>query len=201
MLFALVLICTVFSYQPAKAQPQNKSPYNIQRQPNWGPVGYDYVEYYYIPAIESYYSVPTHQFIYLDNNNWIFSPTLPPAYKNYNLYDGNVVVMNENKPYTKLLEHRVKYRGYTPKLPIIRDSKDEKYNGRKDNGKHKGWYKNKGKNDDRDDDDNKGNNGKHKGWDKDKKDKKDKKDDKDDKDDDDDDKGKKNKKHKHDEKD
>ncbi len=36
---------------------------NIGSQPLWGPVGYDHVDYYYLPDIESYYSVPRQQFI------------------------------------------------------------------------------------------------------------------------------------------
>ena len=38
---------------------------NIGAQPLWGPIGYQHVDYYYLPDIESYYYVPTRQFIYL----------------------------------------------------------------------------------------------------------------------------------------
>jgi hypothetical protein len=41
---------------------------NIGSQPVWGPVGYDHVDYYYLPDIETYYYVPTRQFVYF--NKW-----------------------------------------------------------------------------------------------------------------------------------
>ena len=43
-------------------------------------VGYDHVEYYYIPDIQAYYYVPDHQFIYLNRGHWTFSRELPPRY-------------------------------------------------------------------------------------------------------------------------
>jgi hypothetical protein len=51
-----------------------------------GTVGYDYVEYYYLPDIETYYYVPKHQFVYLSNGKWIFATSLPSRYSSYNLY-------------------------------------------------------------------------------------------------------------------
>ena len=43
---------------------------NLGSQPVWGPTGYDYVEYYYLPDIEVYYSVPKNRFYYYENNKW-----------------------------------------------------------------------------------------------------------------------------------
>ena len=48
--------------QPATAQVSVNI--NIGSQPVWGPVGYDYVEYYYLPDIDMYYHVPTQQYVY-----------------------------------------------------------------------------------------------------------------------------------------
>ena len=50
---------------------------NISSQPLWGPVGYDYVEYYYLPDLEVYYYVPAHQWVYLNGGRWIFATSLP----------------------------------------------------------------------------------------------------------------------------
>jgi hypothetical protein len=55
------MICT-----PASAQVRVNI--NIGSQPVWGPVGYDHVDYYYLPDIETYYYVPTRQFVYF--NKW-----------------------------------------------------------------------------------------------------------------------------------
>ena len=46
------------------AKAQVKVNLNVGAQPEWGPTGYDRVEYYYMPDIESYYYVPKKQFVY-----------------------------------------------------------------------------------------------------------------------------------------
>jgi len=103
---------------------------NIGLQPDWGPVGYDYVEYYYIPEYEIYYYVPKHQFVYFDGGQWIFVSTLPPRYKTVNLYTTYKVVVNEPKAYVHFDQDKVKYakyKGSSEKQVVIRDSKDPKY--------------------------------------------------------------------------
>ena len=103
---------------------------NIGAQPLWGPIGYQHVDYYYLPDIESYYYVPTRQFIYLSNDRWIFGANLPARYGNYDLYRGYKVVMNQPEPYLQFSNHIVqykKYKGYSGKQSIIRYSNDPKY--------------------------------------------------------------------------
>ena len=64
--------------------------------PAWAPPyqNQSRIQYYYIPDIEVYYDVWNHEFIYLENGNWVFAPGLPPWYSNYDLYGGHVVVLN-----------------------------------------------------------------------------------------------------------
>lgn len=102
---------------------------NIGSQPVWGPVGYDHAEYYYLPDIEAYYYVPRHQFVYLSGNKWIFSATLPPRYRNYDLYSGYKVVVNEPYAYRHFDRDRRQYSEYRGRhdQQIIRDSHDRKY--------------------------------------------------------------------------
>lgn len=102
---------------------------NIGSQPAWGPVGYDYVDYYYLPDIETYYYVPKRQFVYLSGGKWIFSYGLPPAYRTYNLYSGYKVVVNQPRAYQLFSTHKVKYAGYKGNKSqfIIRNSNDPKY--------------------------------------------------------------------------
>src|ERR1700722_15363691 len=71
---------------------------NIGLQPVWGPVGYDHVEYYYMPDIDAYYYVPGHQYIYFEGGRWVFAAALPPRL-NYDVYKGYKVVINDPKPY------------------------------------------------------------------------------------------------------
>ncbi len=127
--FLLLLFFALgFMYKPAQAQVGVNI--NIGAQPVWGPVGYDYVEYYYFPDIEVYYYVPTRRYIYLSNNNWIFSASLPYQYRNYNVYTGYKVVINEPKPYLHFHTHKAayaKYKGYYGKQVIIKNSNEPKY--------------------------------------------------------------------------
>ena len=102
----MVLVASATAiYQPAKAQVSLQI--NIGSQPNWGPRGYDHVDYYYLPEVESYYYVPTRQFVYLERNKWVHRKSLPARYRNYDLYQGRKVVINQPRPY---LQHQV-YQG------------------------------------------------------------------------------------------
>jgi hypothetical protein len=89
---------------------------NLGAPPQWGPVGYSEVSYYYLPDVQSYYDIRAEQFIFLSNGVWIRSHNLPNRYRNYNLYNGYKVVLNDyhgSRPYGHYQQHKVKYyRGY-----------------------------------------------------------------------------------------
>jgi hypothetical protein len=110
---------------PNQANAQVNISVNIGSQPDWGPRGYDYVDYYYLPEIESYYHVRDRQFIYLNNGRWVFSASLPSRYRNYDLYRGYKVVVNQPRPYLHYKEHKFKYKKYE-------GYDDEHYNNRDD---------------------------------------------------------------------
>ena len=136
---------------------------NIGSQPLWGPVGYDRVDYYYLPDVDAYYYVPQKQFIYLSNGKWTFSVGLPASYKNYDLYSGYKVVINTPEPYHHHKTHKIKYAKYKShknKQTIIIHSNEPKYyvveghpkkgkGHEKDHNKHNGGggkgHKHKGK--------------------------------------------------------
>lgn len=111
-----ILICaTLFLFAAffhnASAQFRLKNDNNIGSQPKWGPDGYNYVEYYYLPDIDTYYYVPRKQFIYQSGGYWTFSSSLPAANKHYNLYSANKVVINEPGAYRYYAQHKIKYAG------------------------------------------------------------------------------------------
>lgn len=123
-----------------EAKAQLRISVNIGSQPAWGPGGYDYAEYYYLPDIEAYYCVPTQQFTYYDGGRWI-TGGLPRRYSNYDLYGGYKVVINERNPWSHFNDHRSRYAGYRARhdQAVIRD-----YRGRNDNGRYydnKGWHR------------------------------------------------------------
>lgn len=101
---------------------------NIGRQPAWGPTGYNHVDYYYLPDIESYYDVTNGQYIYQDGGRWIFANNLPPRYRSYDLYSGYKVVVNRPKPYLNFSRDRVSYATYRNwhgnRQPMLRESRN-----------------------------------------------------------------------------
>lgn len=123
-----------------KASAQISVNINIGSQPDWGPVGYDHVDYYYLPDVDAYYDVPSRRYVYLDNNVWVHRTYLPVKYRNYNLYNGYKVVVNEQSPWmhhTVIRDKYVVYRNH-PGQGAIRDSRDAKYTQyRSNNGNRK----------------------------------------------------------------
>lgn len=142
-IYLAVLITGIFIASSAtiKAQTHIDVNINISNQPIWGPVGYDVVQYYYIPDIDTYYYVPRRQFIYHERGRWITSSHLPPLYSNYDLYSGHKVVINEINPYLHDNEYREKYSSYKNRHDqhAIRDSHDSKYFVNKNHPEHKNW--------------------------------------------------------------
>jgi hypothetical protein len=110
LLLSTILAGSLFISKSASAQFHVNV--NIGMQPAWGPSGYDYAEYYYLPDVEAYYSVPGQQFVYFDRGNWISSASLPGRCGNYDLYSGYKVVINERDPWCHFNNHRVQYAPY-----------------------------------------------------------------------------------------
>ena len=97
-------------------QAQVSVTFNLGSPPSWGPAGYSEVRYYYLPDIESYYDIQLSQFIYFNGIAWVHRAYLPTRYRDYDLYNGYKVVMNDyrgNTPYSNFREYKTKYaRGY-----------------------------------------------------------------------------------------
>jgi hypothetical protein len=136
MLSMLLAVASLAIVNTSKAQVSVNI--NIGVQPEWGPAGYDYAEYYYMPDIEAYYYVPNRQFVYFSANRWVFSSGLPPMYSNYNLYSGYKVVVNSHDAYRHFNDHRVKYVRYKNQ-----NNRQVIIKNKHDNGNHNGQYKNK----------------------------------------------------------
>ncbi len=125
--FVLAFFLACIGLNPVSAQVNVQV--NIGAQPLWGPVGYDYVEYYYLPEYEVYYYVPTQRFVYLDGGNWVFASALPRRFGTVNLFNSYKVVVNQPKAYLYFTDHKVKYKRYKAKRGqiVIRDSNEPKY--------------------------------------------------------------------------
>jgi hypothetical protein len=132
-----VFFATCFNYQ-ANAQIH----FNIGIQPLWGPVGYDYVNYYYIPDLDVYYDVPNQAYVYYDDGRWVSSAYLPSRFGNVDLYRYHKVVINEPTPWFHHDRYRDRYaiyRGHYDQHPI-RDSRDEHYWANPGHPHHEEWH-------------------------------------------------------------
>ena len=158
-IFMSAILLSSIAIQTASAQLRVGLNINIGNQPTWGPVGYDHVDYYYLPDIDAYYNVPQHQYVYQERGRWLFSQSLPPRYSNYDLYSGYKVVVNEPNPYRHAEMYRTKYASYRNNhdQQVIRNSHEEKYWQIKDHPEHNKW-----KDDNRDDRRDNHDNGNHK---------------------------------------
>lgn len=139
------LLLSGFVFQNASAQLRVSLNVNIGSQPAWGPVGYDHVEYYYLPDIHVFYYVPRHQYVYQQRGRWVFTTTLPYRYNSYDFNTGYKVVINEPTPYYHAEMYRTKYAGYkgNHSQDVIRNSHDPRYFEIKDHPEHNKWRSNR----------------------------------------------------------
>ena len=91
LLFSFVLMLGFVNTQRLEAQVHVNI--NIDIQPAWGPSGYHYVEYYYIPEINVYYDVIHRRYYYPKRGRWISCTYLPMAYCYYDFYSMYKVVL------------------------------------------------------------------------------------------------------------
>jgi hypothetical protein len=141
LLFIAAIIYGCISFNKADAQVHVSLGLNIGSQPEWGPVGYDHADYYYMPDVDSYYDVSAHQYVYRENNVWVHRPYLAARYRNYDVYHGYKVVVNDRNPWERHNVYHARYANYRGRHDqvIIRDSHDEHYrNHWHDNGNHFG---------------------------------------------------------------
>jgi hypothetical protein len=127
-----VLITALFLWgvlNISNAQVSANPKANLESQPAWGPAGYNYVEYYYLPDINVYYYVPQHGYYYYAKKQWFYSSTLPALYSNYNFYKMYKIVMNEEAPWRSNEGHLEKYSSFKGRHDqlLIRDTRDSLY--------------------------------------------------------------------------
>lgn len=131
---------------------------HVGTPPVWGPVGYEKVNYYYLPDIEMYYDIRASQFIYFGHGKWVRVKHLPSHCRNYDLYHGYKVVLNDyhgHEPYAYFKTHKAKYhKGYKGAPQKIRGPYPVHYENHKytshdkhdhDHDKHDNGKGNKGK--------------------------------------------------------
>jgi hypothetical protein len=143
MRYVLLLIAAVCLSNIADAQLSVNLNVNLDRQPIWGPAGYDHVDYYYLPDIEVYYNVSERRYFYFERGRWIGGTSLPSRYHGYNLYNAHKVVVNEPAPYLHHDLYRGRYSSFkgVHDQQSIRDSHDAKYFSNEHHPQHNAWTK------------------------------------------------------------
>lgn len=146
MRYFFVLIATLFLWGvtgTSNAQVSVNLNFNLDSQPAWGPTGYDYVEYYYLPDIDVYYDVPHRRYYYYSSGSWRYSSSLPSRFHNFDFYNSYKVVVNESYPWRSHENYREKYSTYKDRhdQQPIRDSRDPKYFQNKYHPEHDNWVK------------------------------------------------------------
>lgn len=120
------MLIGLFFVQPSNAQVNVNI--NVGSQPLWGPVGYDYVRYYYLPEADVYYNVASRKYTYFQGNRWVTKSKLPGRYKNFDVYRTYKVVINDRDPWRHHKSNRSRYGHYAShrNQHIIRDSRHSK---------------------------------------------------------------------------
>jgi len=135
-LIVALVVGTLSSYTIEAQHVNVNVSVNIGRQPAWGPVGYDYVEFYYFPDINCYYNVNLDLFYYFRHGRWIAAQYLPYAYCHHDLYGMyKVVLVNVVEPWRHNHIHineYARYKGNRTQV-VIRDSRDVRYKDSRNN--------------------------------------------------------------------
>lgn len=137
ILMAVVAACTWFT-----APAQVSFSINIGSQPAWGPVGYDYADYYYLPDADAYYDIGARMFVYREGNYWRRGPALPGRYGRIDLYRTHKVVINHvREPWNNHATYYRQYHGFAGRYDqrAIRDANDRKYWQNPGNRYHGQW--------------------------------------------------------------
>lgn len=138
IVFLLGMLALLVALPSNKVSAQINVNINIGQQPAWGPVGYDYVRYYYFPEINIYFDVPSSLFYYPRRGRWVAARYLPPAYARYDLYRTYKVVVNAANPWKYNRRHKKEYARYkhVHNQIIIRDCHDQRYHRSRNNHIH-----------------------------------------------------------------
>jgi len=125
------------------AEAQVNVSINIGTQPLWGPVGYDYVRYYYLPEIDAYYDVSHRRYTYYQGNRWITRASLPGRYRHVDVYKTYKVVINHDRPWNDHRKIKRKYVHYANhrSQPVLRDYRHVRGHDRYEKKHHKKHYK------------------------------------------------------------
>lgn len=93
--FAIIILLTLSSWS-LKAVAQRVEIQASIELPSWAPYygNPQLVRYYYLPDIECYYDVRNHEFIYMEDGEWMFGRSLPRIYSWFDLNNCFIVALD-----------------------------------------------------------------------------------------------------------
>ncbi|QXV64602.1 hypothetical protein INP83_16105 [Mucilaginibacter sp. 21P] len=111
VLLSAIIFGSLF-YNSAKAQVSIHFGFNIPARPVYAPAPPpqpvdvyddddfdDSDDYYYLPEVEAYYSVPRHCYYYMNSGQWVSAAYLPGAYRNYDWRSFRHYEIRASRPY------------------------------------------------------------------------------------------------------
>ncbi|MBB5394380.1 hypothetical protein [Mucilaginibacter sp. AK015] len=108
-------------------------------------------DYYYLPEVEAYYSVPRHCYYYQDGGRWISAAYLPGAYRNYDWRTARRYEIRARRPYMRHEQYRSKWGGNYDRGNWSwnrRDNRDNNnYAGRRYDNNRNDWNRDNNRND------------------------------------------------------
>lgn len=110
VIFATVVLALALAHASAQERRDNRS-----RQPDWGPAGYEYAEFYYIPDMDVYYDVGRSVFRIEERGRWVEVAVLPERFASHDIYSCYKVVINGRDPWLNHRNHHFAYNRYRNK--------------------------------------------------------------------------------------
>jgi len=86
-------------------------------------------DYYYLPEVEAYYSVPNHCYYYNNGSAWVSAVYLPGAYRNYNWRTAVRYEVRSPRPYLHHDIYRSRWGGYAGDRSNWGRRFERRYNG------------------------------------------------------------------------
>jgi hypothetical protein len=94
-------------------------------------------DYYYLPEVEAYYSIPLRCYFYMDGNRWTRAAYLPGAYRNYDWRTARRFEVRGRRPYMNHDVYRNKWGGSANRGDWNRGNNN--YAGRGNDHNNGGW--------------------------------------------------------------
>ena len=95
-------------------------------------------DYYYLPEVEAYYSIPLNRYFYYNDSRWVSAVYLPGAYRNYDWRTARRFEVRGRRPYMNHNVYRSRWGGNNNRdwnrgNNYYADRNNNRYNNRNDN--------------------------------------------------------------------